>query len=51
MKADQHRQRNDGCSNQRGTNVAEEEEKNDRYEDETLEEVLLDGVNRSVDHR
>jgi hypothetical protein len=49
-EAYEHGQGNDRSGDQRSTHVAEEEEENDRDKDETLEEILLDGANGTVNH-
>ena len=49
-KADQHRERNDRGGDDRRPQVAEKQQQHDRHENEAFEQVLLDGVNRAVDH-
>ena len=50
QKADQHRERNDRGRDQRSPQIAEKQEQHDGHQHKALEQVLLDGVDRAVDH-
>jgi hypothetical protein len=49
QEADQHRERDNGSSDQGGAQIAQKQEQNNGYEDKALEQILLYGLNGSVD--